>query len=69
MKSRTMAIAASIAALSFAAAPVAAFAASSQHGSTTQSRVDRSRDASGARHVDKSPDRSRADTTQDKRDF
>ena len=69
MKSRTMAIAASIAALSFAAAPVAAFAASSHHDSTTQSRVDRSRDASGARHVDKSPDRSRVDTSLDKRDF
>jgi hypothetical protein len=69
MKSRTMAIAASVAALSFAATPVAALAATSHHGSTTQSRVDRSRDASGARHVDKSPDQSRADTSLDKRDF
>jgi hypothetical protein len=69
MKSRTIAIAGSIAALSLAATPVAAFAASTHHGSTTQSRVDRSRDASGVRHVDRSPDRSRADNSRDTRDF
>jgi hypothetical protein len=62
MTSRTIAIAGSIAALSFAAAPVTAIAAAKSHDRpATQSRIDRSRDASGLRHNDSSPDRSSAD--------
>lgn len=60
MKSRTIAIAGSIAALTIAAAPVTAFAATTaHHRPATVSRVDRSRDASGVRHADKSPDKSK----------
>ena len=71
MKSRTIAIAGSIAALMFAAAPVTAVAATKAHRHpATESRLDRSRDASGVRHVDKSPDnsRDRADNSRDLRD-
>jgi hypothetical protein len=67
MRSRTIAIAGSIAALSFAAAPVAAVAATTHHPSTA-ARVDTSRDASGVRHVDRTPDKSSADTSRDTRD-
>jgi len=56
MKSRTIAIVGSIAALTFAAAPVTAIAATHSHHPAKQSRIDRSRDASGSRHADKSPD-------------
>jgi Ni/Co efflux regulator RcnB len=72
MQTKTLAIAGSIAALSFAAAPVAQ-AASTPHHKTVSSRVDRSRDASGVRHVDKSRDSSRdkssGDTSRDTRDL
>ena len=71
MKSRTIAIAGSIAALSFAAAPVTAFATTkAHHRPASESRLDHSRDASGVRHVDKSPDKSedRAEDSRDVRD-
>jgi hypothetical protein len=71
MKSRTIAVAGSVAALAFAAAPVSAIAASHpHHPPATESRLDRSRDASGTRHTDKSQDNSkdRADNSRDVRD-
>jgi hypothetical protein len=72
VRARRIAIASSIAALSFAAVPVAQ-AASTPHHKTVESRVDRSRDTSGARHVDKSRDSSRdmasRDSSRDVRDF
>jgi Ni/Co efflux regulator RcnB len=72
MKSRTIAIAGSIAALTFAAGPVTAYAtAKSHHRPATQSQLDRSRDVRGVRHVDKSPDKStdRVDNSRDLRDL
>lgn len=72
MKSRTIAIAGSIAALTFAAAPVSAIAATSAHSRpATESRVDRTRDATGARHGDKSSDKSKdsAENARDARDL
>lgn len=69
MKSRTIAIAGSIAALTFAAAPVTAIASpQAHHRATVESRLDRSRDAKGTLHRDKSPDKSkdRADNTRDR---
>jgi hypothetical protein len=71
MKSRTIAIAGSIAALTFAGAPVTASAATkAPHRPATESKLDRSRDASGVRHSDRSPDSSkdRADNSRDVRD-
>jgi hypothetical protein len=71
MKSRTIAIAGSVAALAFAAAPVSAFAAShAHHRPVTESRLDHSRDVNGVRHTDKSPDnnKDRADDSRDLRD-
>jgi hypothetical protein len=68
MKSRTIAIAGSIAALAFAGAPVSAIAATqAHHRPATESRVDRSRDATGVRHIDKSADNSKdhADSSPD----
>lgn len=70
MPSRTIAVVASIAALSVAATPTFALAASKPHPSST--RVDRSRDAAGVRHVDVSRDTSRdpsVDRSVDPRDF
>ena len=63
-KSRTIALAGSIAALSFAAVPIAQ-AATTHHAPARTARVDASRDASGARHVDRTPDRNSADTSRD----
>ena len=52
MKSRTITIAATIAALAFATAPVAAVAAApSHHRTSSETQLDRSRDAKGDRHV------------------
>jgi len=69
MRSRTIAIAGSIAALAFAATPVAAIAATGAHHTTaTESKLDRSRDASGVRHGDRTSDRNSADTSRDVRD-
>jgi Ni/Co efflux regulator RcnB len=68
MRSKTIAIAGSIAALSFAAAPVAAVAATTHHTHTSAARVDRSRDVRGVRHTDRTPDRSSADNSRDVRD-
>lgn len=68
MKSRTIAIAGSIAALSFAAAPVAAIAATPHHAKPSAVRVDHSRDSSGVRHLDRTPDRRNLDTSRDIRD-
>lgn len=67
MRSRKVAIAGSIAALAFAATPVAAVAATTHHG-TPAASFDRSRDAHGARHVDRSPDRGSVDRRADLRD-
>jgi hypothetical protein len=72
MKTKILAVAGSIAALSFAAAPVAAVAATTHHPAPAAgSRLDRSRDARGVRHADKSPDnsRDRADNSRDIRDW
>ena len=66
MRSRTIAIAGSIAALTFAAAPVAAVAATTQHSGTQAVRTDRSRDVRDVRHVDRSPDRTGADHSADR---
>ena len=71
LKSRTIAIAGSIAALSFAAAPVAAVAATTHHGTATAVRTDRSLDSRDGRHVDRTPDRADrtgADSSRDVRD-
>ena len=66
MRSRKIAILGSIGALAFAATPVAAVAATTQHGpSATHS--DRSRDIHGVRHVDRTPDRHSVDRSIDKR--
>ncbi len=68
MRSRAFAVAGTIAALSFAAAPIAAQAASpSHHDASKTERVDRSRDAHGVRHVDKnSVDKRSADSRRDR---
>jgi hypothetical protein len=69
MRSRTIAVAASVAALAFAAAPAAALAAGSpsHHDASKTERVDRNRDANGVRHVDKkSVDKNSADTRRDR---
>jgi hypothetical protein len=68
MKSRTIAIAGSIAALAFAAAPIAAVAATAHPGGTSTTRVDASRDMRGARHIDRTPDKRSADRSVDVRD-
>ena len=62
MRSRTIAIISSVAALSFVATPALALAATSSHA------TDSSRDARGISHVDKTPDRHSADSSRDKRD-
>jgi hypothetical protein len=75
MKSRTLAIAGSIAALTFAAAPVTAIASPAGHNRAAESQLDRSRDATGTRHVDKTSDKSKdraensTDNSRDIRDF
>jgi hypothetical protein len=66
MRSRPIAIAGSIAALSFAAAPIAQAASTTHHPATTAARVDLSRDASGTRHIDKTPDPRSADNSRDR---
>lgn len=66
MRSRKIAIVGSIAALAFAATPVAAVAATTHHGPSAVH--DRSRDRGGVRHVDRSPDRHSVDRSIDKRD-
>jgi len=68
MKTRTIAIASSVAALSFAAAPVASSAASAHHVTPSAARADRSADVRGVRHVDRTPDRTSPDKTRDLRD-
>lgn len=74
MKSRTIAIVGSIAALTFAAAPLSAVAATKHHNTKPPARVDRSRDLREVRHADKSPDAKSgadsrsADTSRDVRD-
>jgi hypothetical protein len=65
LKSRTIAIAGSIAALSFAAAPVAAIAATPHHSTASTTRSDRSRDSRDVRHVDKTRDSSRDASSAD----
>jgi hypothetical protein len=57
MRSRTIAIAGSIAAMSFAAVPVAAVAATTHHSSSSSARVDRPRGLTEVRHTDRTPDR------------
>ena len=63
-KPRTIALAGSIAALSFAAVPVAQ-AATTHHAPARSARVDASRDAQGVKHVDRTPDRSGVDNSRD----
>ena len=65
MRSRTIAIAASIAAMSFAAAPIAQAASSAHHPATTPARIDRALDARDVRHLDKTPDKT-PDRSRDK---
>jgi hypothetical protein len=65
MRSRTIAIAGSIAALAFAATPVAAVAATTHHAGAQTTRTDRSLDVRDMRHVDRGPDRSSADQSAD----
>ena len=65
MRSRTIAIVGSIAALASAATPVAASAATTHH-STPVVRADRSRDSRDVRHVDRTPDRSSLDQGADR---
>lgn len=65
MKSRTIAIVGSIAALSFAAAPIAQAASSAHHPATTPARIDRSLDARDVGHVDKTSEKT-ADRSRDK---
>ena len=67
MRSRTIAIVGSIAALTFAATPVAAVAATTHHG-TPAVRTDRSRDTRGVIHADRTPDRGGADRSVDTHD-
>ncbi len=66
MRSRKIAIAGSIAALAFAATPIAAVAATTHHSGAQAASVDRSRDVRSVRHVDRSPDRSTADRSADR---
>ena len=65
MRSRTIAIAGSIAALAFAATPIAADAATTHHSGAQTVRADRSLDVRDVRHVDRSADRSSADRSAD----
>lgn len=70
MKKQTIAIAGSIAALGFAAAPVTALAATHANPRpASELRLDHSRDAKGLRHVEKSIDKSkdRVDRSRDLR--
>ena len=67
MRSRKFAILGSIAALTFAATPVAAVAATTHHSDAQAVRVDRSRDIRGVRHADRTPDRASADRSTDTR--
>jgi hypothetical protein len=72
MKSRTITIVGATAALAFAAAPLTALAAATaHHRPATASKLDRSRDASGLPHTDKSPDNGKdhADNSIDMRDW
>ena len=72
MKSRTITIAASLAALTVAAAPMTATAATKSHSRpVAELRLDRSSDAKGVRHTDSSPDKSkdRAEQSRDVRDL
>jgi hypothetical protein len=64
MQSRTIAIAGSIAALAFAATPVAAVAATTHHP-TSAASTDRSRDIRDVRHADRTPDKTSADSSAD----
>ena len=65
MRSRTIAIAGSIAALLFAATPIAAVAATTHHTAASATRIDRSHDSRDVRHVDKTPDTSRDTSSAD----
>jgi hypothetical protein len=61
MKSRKIAIAGSIAALAFAAAPITAIAATGSHPRPAgASRIDRSRDTGGVRHTEKVVEKSKS---------
>jgi hypothetical protein len=67
VRPRTIALAGSIAALSFAAAPVAQ-AATGHSKPGVETRLDRSRDARGIQHVDRSRDTRSLDRSRDIRD-
>jgi hypothetical protein len=64
MPSRTIAIAGSIAAIVFAATPVAAVAATTHHPASAAT-IDRSRDSRDVPHVDRTPDRGSLDRSVD----
>lgn len=68
MRSRTIAIAGTILAMSTAGGFVTAAAASAHHKPAAESRLDRSRDLRSVRHVDRSPDRSGSDRSIDRYD-
>ena len=70
LKPRTIAIAGSIAALSFAAAPVAALASTPHHTTTSTVYVDRSHDRGSLdkSSLDKSRDHTSPDYSRDVRD-
>jgi hypothetical protein len=65
MRSRTIAIVGSIAALASAATPVAASAATTHHA-TPVVRTDRSRDVRDVKHVDRTPDKNSVDRNADR---
>jgi hypothetical protein len=65
MRSRTIAIVGSVAALAFAASPVAAVAATTHHAAPV-AHTDRSRDNRDVRHVDRTPDKNSIDRSADR---
>ncbi len=66
MRTRTIALIGSIAALSLGAAPAAMAASGTHHPTKEVQRADRTRDASGVRHVDRTADPSSADNQRDR---
>lgn len=57
MKTKAIALIASVAALSFAAVPVAQAASSTTHRAKVESRMDRSRDVHAKKHLESVRDR------------
>jgi hypothetical protein len=69
MRSRTIAVAGSIAALSLAAVPIAQAASTPDHPTTVTTSVDRPHDRSIDRHTDRSRDVRSPDTSRDFHDW